>query len=277
MDYINQAGKTELIIVGGIALVAVLIGGGFLTYETITNFDDVKEGVKVGKTALEASTGLPVIEHVIVPAGEKIVEGVKAPIEAVEDIIEGGVSFARERDVERSDPLAVQWLQIMGSDIYNDGFASLRYAALRENAEYLADVYKKSPVAYFRELPPQVIAPFIWPQDVQGDGDPLHRISPFKIRQHLDQTPFAGKLHGLAGTSATKLMHFVWTDYDEVPDKLANWNNLSESKKNDVIDLIREDRELLEAMEASNKLHTWIVRDRVINYNNLLRNYNITI
>lgn len=231
MDYVNKLEQTELLIIGGAVILGIAFFGGFIGYETIVNFDEVKKVATATEAGLLSAIGEPVISNIIVPAADVAVE----PIRVVVDIKKEGLSYAKEAYIERDTPLASQWIQIFGSDLYNNGFGSFRYRALAENAEKLAEIYKMTPNKYFSELTAAQRAGFVWEGDV---------ISPFKIRQQLDRTPFSHNLHGVFGKDATSLKHFIWTEYDEIPIKLNTWNELTASDKNKAINLIKKDRNL---------------------------------
>jgi len=265
MQYIDNTAKLEVIVIGGAVILGVLAIGGFLSYEVADNFDEFKEGVKVGKNVFEASTGVVVVE--------KIGEGLKNEYETTKELFTEGAGVAKEGYAERSQKYASMWLEIMGSDVYNDGFASVRFDTIEENAEALAKRFKKTPLEYFLGLGEGVRKPFMWPASI--DDDVNHIISPFKIRQNLDQTPFANYLRGLAGTSAESLKHFIWTEYDEIPDKIRNWDHLSHNEQNNILKLIYNDELLLEASEAKPTYKTWIIKDRVLNFHLLMKRYNI--
>lgn len=267
MDYVNQLEKTEVILIGGITIALLAFTGGFIGYESITNFSAVKETAQLTGGVLESAIGEPLIKETV--------EIGKEPIQIVGDIERDGLSYAKAKYEERRLPLSSQWIAILGADVYNDGFGSIRYAALRENGSHLDEVYKESPFQYFSSLTVAQRAGFIW--NTPFDDDPLHVISPFKIRQQLEKTPFHADLHGLFGSDVNSLKEFIWTDYDKVPNQMKNWKELSVNEKIKVINLIKKDRILADAMEESNHYNAWIVRDRVLNYNDLLIFYNINI
>ena len=106
MEQVTQA-EVALI---GLAVLAVIMIGGYELFEH-------REGVKEAIRAVEATEKI----------GETIIEPIETDVVVISDIVLDGTSKAKQDYVTiEGGPYALKWLQLLGSDIYNDGFGSFR-------------------------------------------------------------------------------------------------------------------------------------------------------
>lgn len=238
------AGKIEEgeFIVIGLGVLAFLAFGG---YEIIENWGLVKS---------------------VVGEGVKIVEEGEAVEEIGKDIVGGNFSNAREDylRLEAGDN-AVAWIMLFGSDQYNDGFGSFRYAALRENAEVLAGMFG-NPGPYLRR---------VGVSGMTRGGIGELRISPFEIRQNLNRLVFSGDLHGLGGGDALALKNFIWSDWDRIIEWASGWSTLEEVDKMKVFRMRDEDIQRSVKMSVEGSDEAWIIIDRVKSWREILLQYQI--
>jgi hypothetical protein len=258
MDRIVQA---EAAGVGLLIVVAAI----FVAVELWRNRDTV---VKVAKVA----EGVGEISQAVV---KETVDIVEPPVVIIGELVSGdSVSNVRldYADME-GGPGSSQWLQLFGADVYNDGFASVHFRELEENAEFLA---KKlgPPGPYISGLDPINRALFT---RTSSGGNGRTRISPFQIRQNLDSLPISKYLNGLFGSSATTLKNSVWTDWDRLPLWISQWSSLGESQRDKITHMVTEDKALLTAMANTGNRNVWIVRDRVMSTNELLIARNLSL
>jgi hypothetical protein len=254
----------EVIVVGGIMIISLVVVG-LLVY-ALPSIIGVAKGVqklpKYQKGVLYSIFGLPVFQNPEV--AKKVLKGTAESFIAPPFIFEGfkeGIDELRNPSVYKQE-----WIDLLGRDFYNTGFASLRYRAIQENGEHLAFIFKQSPKDYFDKLPLLAKSAFL-----RND-----EISTFLIRQNLEITPFALDLHSIGGGNALALQEFIWTDYDKFPKVLANWNAQTDLDKIYYKKLYRNDVKLLEALQNKQADGMLIVYDRVLSIIHIAHQYSVT-
>lgn len=252
MDTITRAEEGGLVIIVGLVLALIAFG----TYEFVENKTAIEEAVKnpIVETPIIGVGGVAVEEAV--KEGEKYYEVIKAAIfedkQAYYTMTEGEPAFA--------------WLQLFGADVYNDGFASFHFDYLNDNAVALSKIYGR-PIDYFNK--------YGYTGCVRQGSDGTWRLSPFEIRQNLNNLPFSEHLHGLFGSSSSSLKDSVWTDWDRLPEWAGEWKSLSSSKRNSINEMRLQDRSYLESLETTTSYKTWIVRDRVKSWQEIFLKYKL--
>lgn len=229
---------------GGIGLL-IIIGIAVLGYEAYIHREGLTEVVRAVE-ATEKVTGV-------------ILEPIEEEVNIVTDLVLEGREVAQINYIKyEGGDNAVAWLSLFGSNIYNDGFGSFHFRELAENAEALAKKYGK-PSEYFAK---------VGTAGMTRNG----RISPYEIRQNLDNLPFSNNLHGLLGTNATKLKSQIWTDWDKLPEweEKRKAGTLDEKTKKRIREMKLEDELKLEGMIRNDDYQTWIVQDRVMAWSEIM-------
>lgn len=256
MDIVN--------IESNIVLGLLVIAGLFIGYELIRNRETVGKIIQTGESIF-------VIEEKVV---EEAVDIVEPPVVVIADIVSGKPIAETKLDYVRIEggSNAADWLQVVfGNPWYNNGWGSFRYRATVENSEKLAKVYGG-------------VRQYLEGLDVGSRDlftrvglDGVRRLSPFQARQNLDVLPVASNLHGFVGKNVKSLKESIWTEWDELPALIGNWEALSERNRNKVKRLVRDDRALLEEMKRGELEGKWIIEDRVLTENELLEKKGIKI
>lgn len=254
--------ETQLVLVGA-AILAVIIIGTFTVAE-ITAPEKTKEFI-------ETNLGLsvPIVEG-LEKAGKAIDKAVEENEAVYGDLLGGkGIAYAEEDyfHISAGDN-AFKWLQLFGANIYNDGFASFHYSYLQENAEAIAKIYG-DPQAYMNKYGNVGM--------VRKGLNARWRLSPFEIRQNLDKLPFSKNLHGVFGSSATSLKESIWTDWDKFPEQAKIWYTLDAHKREKIKEEYAEDKNKYTSLLTINSYQAWIVRDRILAFQEIADEYKIVL